>query len=161
MTKLQTLGLTETTSTIQRKNGTRRFHDPITGCDYMSYDSGYIRRSYVTTSWMTGKPIRTLYQLNSTRKVNEFNTFYKRNIEFTRRILIHSEAERLERLAKSVANYRQTQQAETIRIDAINKKINILVFQDSVNQYLEGNINYEAALNEIEETLKECRLQNA
>ena len=116
MNKLQALGLTETTSTIQYKNGTRRFHDPITGCDYMSYNSGYIRRSYVTTSWMTGKPIRTLYQLNPKQTANTVLEPYGLPYKYTKRVLIHSEAERLDRLAKAVANYRITRNKEQNRL---------------------------------------------
>lgn len=110
MTKLQALGLTETTSTIQRKNGTRRFHDPITKCDYMSYESGYIRRTYLTHSRRTGKPIHTIYQLNPKQTTNTVLEPYGLPYTFTKRVLIHSETERLDRLAKAVANYRITRE---------------------------------------------------
>ena len=110
MTKLLALGLTETTSIIQRKNGTRRFHDPITKCDYMSYVSGYIRRTYLTIPSGTAKPIHTIYQLNPKQTTNTVLEPYGLPYTFTKRVLIHSETERLDRLAKAVANYRITRE---------------------------------------------------
>lgn len=109
MNKLEALGLVETTSEIQRKNGTRRFHDSITKCNYMSYDSGYIRREYVTTSWRTGKPFRTIYQLNPTRKGEYVSPYSGRTFDIVERVMINNSEERLERIARAVANYRKTQ----------------------------------------------------
>ena len=50
MNKLETLKCIELTSQRQADNGTICYHDPVTGCDYLSYESGYIRRSYKTRS---------------------------------------------------------------------------------------------------------------
>lgn len=102
--KLKALGLVETTSEIQKKNGTRRFHDPVIGCDYLSYESGYVRRAFPRRrAWLKGWT-QTIYQLNKTRKaVRVYNgtTYY-----VTERIMIPTEEARLERLAHSVATYR-------------------------------------------------------
>ena len=108
--KLKTLGLVETTSKTQQKNGTRRFHDPITNCDYLSYSSGYIRRAYTSESnfpWFSSPRIhRTIYQLNKTRK-GIFESSSGKKYECTERIMIHNETDRLERLAHCVATYRK------------------------------------------------------
>ena len=157
MTKLEALGLVETTSNTQKKNGTRAFFDSITNCTYLSYESGYIRRSYMTTLWQTGEPHRTLYQLNSTRQTlktfNSFGKSYTYNV--TERILIDSETERIERLAKAAANYRIT--VKKYEQEAVKRKrdIDMMVFQDSVNQYFEGNLSFEMAVWEIRHTLAE------
>lgn len=108
MTKLEALGLVETTSKTQRKNGTRRFHDPITRANYMSYESGYIRREYITTSWRSGKPFRTMYQLNSKRKGTYVSPRSGQIFDTVERVMINDPNERLDRIAKAVANYRKT-----------------------------------------------------
>lgn len=108
MTKLEALGLVETTSETQRKNGTRRFYDPITTCNYMSYKSGYIRREYITTSWRNGKPFRTMYQLNSKRKGTYISPRSGQIFDIVERVMINNPDERLDRIAKAVANYRKT-----------------------------------------------------
>ena len=153
MNRLEALGLVETTSIAQRKNGTVRYHDPITGADYMSYQSGYIRRAYTTNSWRTGKPIRTIYQLNSTHKVNT------KWGESTQRILIHDENLRIDRLIRAAANYRVSviKQEEQVKAWKLKRENDIFmtVFQDSVNQYFEGNLSFEMAVHEIKETLAE------
>ena len=102
--KLKTLGLVETTSKTQQKNGTRCFHDPIADCDYLSYSSGYVRRAFHNTSSWYRKPVRTIYQLNLTRK-GVFK-WKEKEYEKTERIMIPTETERLERLAYCVATYR-------------------------------------------------------
>ena len=103
--KLETLGLVEVTSQRQADNGTVCFHDPITNCDYLSYESGYIRRRYKTKAWYSRKTIETIYQLNPTKKtqVKGLWSDYSR----TERILIHNPNYRLELLARAVANYRK------------------------------------------------------
>lgn len=104
MTKLQSLGLIETTSKTQAKNGTQCFHDPIVNCDYLSYESGYVRRAFAATSSWYGRPTRTIYQLNKTRKgVYEYKG---RSYDTTERIMIPNNQDRLERIAHCVATYR-------------------------------------------------------
>jgi hypothetical protein len=108
MNKLEILKCIEVTSQRQADNGTICYHDPITNCDYLSYESGYIRRSYKTRSYWSGKIQETIYQLNPQSKgyyVSEYNG----NIyETTARVMIHNPQERLDRLARAVANYRKT-----------------------------------------------------
>lgn len=102
--KLKALGLVETTSRTQKKNGTLCFHDPITNCDYLSYSSGYVRRAFAATSSWYGRPTRTIYQLNKTTKgIYEYKG---RSYDTTERIMIPNEDSRLERLAYCVATYR-------------------------------------------------------
>lgn len=106
--KLQVLGLVEVTSQRQANNGTVCYHDPITGCDYLSYESGYVRRSYKSKSWWSGKVITTIYQLNKTRQVSEYSNFFKRETSRTERILEPNPDVRFDIIAKSVVNYRNT-----------------------------------------------------
>jgi len=106
MNKLATLKCIEVTSQRQADNGTICFHDPITKCDYLSYESGYVRRSYKTRSWCTGKVIETIYQLNPTKKVQVKGVWS--DYSKTERILIHNPKYRLELLARAVVNYRNT-----------------------------------------------------
>lgn len=162
MTKLETLKCVEVTSQTQANNGTQCFHDPITGCDYLSYDSGYIRRAYTAKSWRTGKPHRTIYQLNPIRKVD--GKFGER----TERIMVTDPTERLDRLARAVANYRVTVQKEAERIAAykasqkakeqtdirqLQNDIYMTTVQDSIYEYFQGNLSFEMAVHEIKETL--------
>lgn len=151
MTRLEALGLVETTSNTQRKNGTRRFHDPTTEANYMSYESGYIRREYVTTSWRTGKPLRTIYQLNPIRKVEG------KYGEMTQRVLIPNESERLDSLIRAAANYRvsvvkQEEQAKAWKLQRDQDR-DMTLFQDTIYQYFQGNLNFEMAIHEIKGTL--------
>jgi len=92
--KLSTLGLVEVTSQRQADNGTVCFHDPQTGCDYLSYESGYVRRKYTTKYWRRGKDI-TIYQLNKTRTVGR-----------TVRILEPNPDVRIDMIARATINYR-------------------------------------------------------
>ena len=64
MNKLQSLKCVEVTSQRQADNGTICYHDPIAQCDYLSYESGYIRRSYKSKSYYSNKIFETIYQLN-------------------------------------------------------------------------------------------------
>lgn len=107
MKKLETLRCVEVTSQRQADNGTLCFHDPITGCDYLSYESGYIRRMYSTPNWRGGKEINTIYQLNPTRKVSHTSQYNGQVFHSTERVLIKDPLDRLELLAKAVANYRK------------------------------------------------------
>lgn len=108
MNKLATLKVIEVTSQRQADNGTICFHDPITNCDYLSYESGYIRRKTTVKCWRNGKTLFSIYQLNPTRMVREWNDWAKRDFERKERILIHNPKYRLELLARSIVNYRNT-----------------------------------------------------
>lgn len=109
MNKLQTLKCVEVTSQTQADNGTICYHDPITNTDYLSYESGYIRRAY-TRNYENYKGYkwshRTIYQLNPTKKsMHEWNGSAWPSTE---RIMIEDPNERMDRLAKAVVNYRKT-----------------------------------------------------
>lgn len=108
MNKLQALKCVEVTSQRQADNGTICYHDPITNCDYLSYESGYIRRSYKTRSWYSGKMFETIYQLNPQRKGEWISPYTGYAHETTERVMIDNPEERMERLAKAVVNYRNT-----------------------------------------------------
>ena len=110
--KLETLGLVEVTSQRQANNGTVCYHDPITGCDYMSYESGYVRRSYKSKSWWSGKTISTIYQLNKKHKVPVTFLHWDgsgRIVESSRteRILEPNADTRFDMIAKAAVNYRK------------------------------------------------------
>ena len=108
MNKLEALRCIEVTSQRQADNGTVCYHDPITKCDYLSYESGYIRRSYKTRSYWTGKMFETIYQLNPQRKGYYKSEYSDRIYEGTIRQMIHDPEQRMELLARAVANYRKT-----------------------------------------------------
>lgn len=110
MNKLLSLKCLEVTSQRQADNGTICYYDPITGCDYLSYASGYIRRSYRTTSNRTGFN-KTIYQLNPTRTVDWKCPYTERIFKCTERIMINSQEKRLDRLARAVVNYRKYQKS--------------------------------------------------
>jgi len=99
--KLETLGLIEVTSQRQADNGTVCYHDPVTKCDYMSYESGYVRRSYKTKSWWSDKEITAIYQLNPHRQVD--GKFGKT----TQRIMIDNHDNRIDLIARATINYRK------------------------------------------------------
>jgi hypothetical protein len=107
MTKTQTIGLIEVTSKTQANNGTQCFHDPITNCDYISYESGYVRRKYSAKNWR-GRTITTIYQVNKTRKVEvKYNYSGKlRSSNRTERILEMNPEKRIDILCRAVINYR-------------------------------------------------------
>lgn len=107
MTRTQTIGLVEVTSQVQANNGTQCFHDPITGCDYISYESGYVRRKLPAISWRTGKRHFPIYQLNKTRKVQrELDWFPGKFVECTERILEMEPDKRIDIVVRAAINYR-------------------------------------------------------
>ena len=108
MNKLEALRCIEVTSQRQADNGTICYHDPVTGADYLSYESGYIRRSYKTKSWRTGKDLTTIYQLNPQRKGEWISPYTGEAFDTVERVMVNDPEERLERLARAVANYRIT-----------------------------------------------------
>jgi hypothetical protein len=79
MNKAQSLRLFEVTSQRQADNGTVCFHDPIANCDYMSYESGYVRRKYSARNWR-GNVINTVYQLNILIGMATFILLQKLNV---------------------------------------------------------------------------------
>lgn len=150
MTKLEALKCVEVTSQTQANNGTVCYHDPITGCDYMSYKSGYIRRSYITRDWRSGRAFRTIYQLNPTRKGYQKSEYNGHIYEVTTRVMIHDPNERLERLARAVANYRKTAKKNA----EWRKKYNVLIaVSDEIEQYYQGNLTVDMSINGIKELI--------
>jgi hypothetical protein len=105
MNKLATLKVIEVTSQRQADNGTQCFHDPITNVDYLSYETGYIRRAYTRKSYY-GNMYRTIYQLNPQRKGIYVSEYNGKEYDCTVRVMVESSEERLDRLAKAVVNYR-------------------------------------------------------
>jgi hypothetical protein len=103
--KLKALGLVETTSKTQKKNGTVCYYDPIADCDYLSYASGYVRRAYTKPAYYYSGLHRTIYQLNPQKKGRRF--WNETEYEVTERILIHNPKYRLELISRSVSNYRK------------------------------------------------------
>lgn len=108
MNKLEALRCVEVTSQRQADNGTVCYYDPMTGANYMSYESGYIRRSYKTKSWRSGKDIETIYQLNPKRQTEQVSAYTGRTFECTERVMVTDSEERMDRLANAVINYRNT-----------------------------------------------------
>ena len=107
MNKLETLGLVNTTSATQKKNGTVCYYDPITDCDYLSYESGYVRRAYARPAYYNSSRLhRTIYQLNLTRKGYIKSSFSDAIYETTVRMPIMEADKRIDRLAHCVITYR-------------------------------------------------------
>jgi len=105
MQNLLNIGLIETTSNTQRKNGTIRLHDPAMGVDYLSYESGYVRRSYKQTAWY--RPNHTesvIYQINLKTVTTE--TTSRHTIRTHERIMIPLESDRLDRILHCATVYR-------------------------------------------------------
>ena len=106
MNKLATLKCIEVTSQAQADNGTVCYHDPVTNVDYLSYESGYIRRAYTRKSYYSTRMQRTIYQLNPQRKGTYESKFSDTVYDTTERIMVLNPQERLDRLANAVVNYR-------------------------------------------------------
>jgi len=108
MTRTRTLQLIEVTSETQANNGTQCFHDPIAKCDYLSYESGYVRRQY-TYMDRRGNIKNTAYQLNKT-KVSRvgFESIYSSASAYKRkeRILEMDPEVRIDIIIKATVNYR-------------------------------------------------------
>lgn len=101
-TKTSTIGLIEVTSQTQANNGTQCFHDPIAKCDYLSYESGYVRRRETTGS----RYIR-IYQLNKTIVSKKESSWRKGSyFESVERIMEMNPESRLEIIAKRTISYR-------------------------------------------------------
>lgn len=109
---LKILGLKEVTSQTQANNGTVCFYDPIADCDYMSYESGYVRRKYSIKHWRTGNSISTIYQLNKTKSVQrELSWKPGKFVTCTERILESDSGSRLEMIAHAALNFRKYKNA--------------------------------------------------
>lgn len=114
MNKLEALNCIEVTSQTQANNGTVCYHDPVTNVDYLSYESGYVRRAYTRNArnyrgyaWSN----RTIYQLNPTRMTEhtyQLTNGDTRTYIGKERIMINTHAERMELAARAVINYRNT-----------------------------------------------------
>jgi hypothetical protein len=108
MNKLQALKCVEVTSQRQADNGTICYYDPIANCDYILYESGYVRRKYSCRNWR-GRIINTIYQLNRVRTVKRELVWLpgvSSLVECTERILLHSHDARMDCAARAVINYR-------------------------------------------------------
>ena len=101
MTKTQTIGLIELTTERQANNGTQCFHDPIAGCDYLSYESGYVRRKRRPRYF-------GCYQLNRTRKVLVESTYTPGKFyDCVERIMEMNPESRIDIIVRATANYRK------------------------------------------------------
>jgi hypothetical protein len=106
-TRTSTIGLIEVTSQTQANNGTQCFHDPITGCDYISYESGYVRRKYSNINYR-GYVQSTIYQLNKTRIVERESIYTPgRFYNCTERILEMDPESRIDIIVRATINYRK------------------------------------------------------
>ncbi len=106
--KARLLGLKEVTSQTQANNGTVCYYDPITKCDYISYESGYVRRKYSAKHWRTGRTIFTMYQLNKTRTAQrELSWIPGKLVDCTERILEMDADKRMDIICRAAVNYRK------------------------------------------------------
>lgn len=148
MTKTQTLGLIEVTSQRQADNGTVCYHDPIANCDYMSYESGYVRRKYSTKNWR-GNTISTIYQLNKKRNAkHELSWAPGKFVDCVERVLEMDPEKRVEIICTAAVNYRNTKRKFK---NELEKRSTLTAIQDEINQYLVGNLTLDMALNGIKE----------
>jgi len=107
MTKTQSIGLIELTTQRQANNGTQCFHDPMTGCDYLSYESGYVRRKYCGLSYR-GYTQSTIYQLNKTQKVRRESTYTPdRFYDCVERIMEMNLDRRIDIIVRATTNFRK------------------------------------------------------
>ena len=93
---LKALGAKDTTSNVQKKNGTTCFTLPTGSC-ISEHRTGYIRKNLLNKNG----GIYTCYQLNPTYKTIEKSIGWKgtyREFERNNRMLIWNRAERLKRL---------------------------------------------------------------
>jgi len=163
MTRAESLGLVELTSQTQANNGTICYHDPVTNCDYMRYESGYVRRSYQYKDWRTGKVGTTIYQVNRTKLTPKSSTYNGRtyNYHTTERILEMDANKRMDMLLRSVINYRNTVKQDQLksieRYKENQRRITSLAISDCVSMFFEGMVDLENTVNDIKESLKEAK----
>jgi len=107
MTKTQTIGLIELTTQRQANNGTQCFHDPMTGCDYLTYESGYVRRKYSGLSYR-GYVQTSIYQLNKTKRVLRESTYTPgRFYDCVERIMEMNLENRIDIIVRATTNFRK------------------------------------------------------
>lgn len=100
--------LNEITTPQQLKNGTRMFQCIHTGDLYGSYASGYVRRKAINSG--------SFYQLN--KKV-----FYSPEKKAVIRIMIKSEADRLDLINRRTLNTKPQQQKEEVMLNTNNNTV--------------------------------------
>lgn len=106
----QELGLIESTSARQEKNGTMAFVDPVTSSttlttSYTVHSNGYIRRNFEYRNRHGLNPHRDRYQLNRTHKTTR-ESVYGREYTTTDRIMA-TPLEQVAILFKSTINFRK------------------------------------------------------
>jgi hypothetical protein len=107
MTKTSTIGLIELTTQRQANNGTQCFHDPIAGCYYLSYESGYVRRKYSGLSYR-GYTQSTIYQLNKTQRVRRESMYTPgRFYDCVERIMEMNPENRIDIIVRATTNFRK------------------------------------------------------
>ena len=164
MNKLETLKCVEVTSQRQADNGTISYFDPQTKAYYNLYENGYVRRSFGRHRRPDGKlGDEIIYQLNPQRKGEYVSPWTGDVHDTTERVMLETHEERMECAARSVINYRNTiELREFERADRQNKnerRIAMMVIQDSVNQFFEGNVDFYTAIEEINQTLTDIKFK--
>ena len=162
MNKLEALGCIEMTSQRQADNGTIRYYDPQTKAYYLLYENGYVRRSFGRYKMPNGRwSDETIYQLNPKGKGYYKSKYSSLSYETTIRIMLDTHDERMDCAARGVVNYRNTMETREFdriaRINRIERNTFMKVFQDNINQYLEGNLSFEMSVHVIKETLAEIK----
>lgn len=145
MNKLQTLKCVEVTSQRQADNGTVCYHDPITNCDYLLYESGYVRRKRNGESG----GMFPIYQLNPKRNVMRVSPYSGRTYECVERVMLESHSERMECAARAVVNYRKTVAASKASYKCNQKEFTLIAIEDEIHQYYQGNLTLEGVLEGI------------
>lgn len=100
--KIKQLGLEETTTPRQAKNGTREFFDPETNTHYASYATGYVRRLHRYSCTYVN-----MYPVNKRRKEDSAETAC---------ILLRKKADRMDLLIKAVETYRITRKVQILML---------------------------------------------
>ena len=95
----------EITTPRQNKNGTRAFLCNRTGCTYLSYTSGYVRRLRPSNE-CTRVGIYQLNPTNVTKKNLKLNNGFEHVYHATKRIMIPNESDRLALIERRSASYR-------------------------------------------------------
>jgi len=170
-----TLKCVEITSQRQADNGTVSYFDPQTETCYNLYENGYVRRSFGRKRLRNGKlSDETIYQLNPTRMVDHiFNRYDGVSVTYKckERIMLNTHEERMNCAARAVINYRNTtrkyqesiqdQQEILNRLKKrtenmnFNKQSTLTAVEDEINQYREGNLTLDMAINGIKELINQ------
>lgn len=104
--KIKSLGLVETTTEKQVKNGTREFLDPQTNTHYASYATGYVRRLH-----RYSRTYVAMYPLNRRRKIANQRDWSEISYSLERR-----KSDRMLLLLKAVETYRITSKVNSMRM---------------------------------------------